>query len=551
MPKLTTLPAWKALEEHYRKIEPMHMRDLFAEDPNRFRNFSMRWGEILFDYSKNRITPETMELLFALASQVDVPEGIRKMYAGERINSTEDRPALHIALRNRSNRPIEVEGEDVMPQVNSVLGKMRRLCERIRNGEWVGYSGEPVTDIVNIGIGGSNLGPSMVCEALKAYSRPNLRVHFVSNVDGTDISEVLKTVRPETTLFLVASKSFTTQETRLNANTAKEWLLRAARRRSAVPRHFIAISTNRQLVADFGIDVENMLEFWDWVGGRYSLWSAIGFSIALYLGMDLFEELLAGAHAMDEHFRTTSMEDNIPVIMALLGVWYNNFFGAESHAVLPYDQYLHRFPAHLQQMDMESNGKRVTRSGETVDYPTGPIIWGEPGTDGQHAFFQLIHQGTRLVPADFIAPVNSLNPVDMHHVTLLANFFAQTEALMRGKTAAEVVKEMAASGKSDKNIEALLPHRVFPGNRPTNSLLIRKLTPRTLGSLIALYEHRTYVQGLVWDVNSFDQWGVELGKELARTVLADLHGAEPVRDHDASTNGLINWFKEIRVESES
>ncbi|HEY7744767.1 MAG TPA: glucose-6-phosphate isomerase [Desulfuromonadales bacterium] len=546
MPKLTRLPAWQALQEHYREVAGLHMRELFAADPQRFERFSLRWEDFLFDYSKNRITDRTMSLLCDLARQADVEEGIRRMFAGEKINTTEGRAVLHVALRNRSDRPIMVDGADVMPAVGRVLRQMGDLVERVRSGQWRGCSGESITDIVNIGIGGSDLGPYMVCEALKPYARPDLRVHFVSNVDASHLAEVLKKVAPETTLFLIASKTFTTQETMTNARTARQWFLERAGRDAPIEKHFVAMSTNAEKVREFGIAAENMFEFWDWVGGRYSLWSAIGLSIALYVGMERFLELLTGAHRLDEHFRTAPIESNLPVIMALLGIWYIDFFGAESHAVLPYDQYLHRFPAYLQQADMESNGKRVTRDGAPVDYATGPVLWGEPGTNGQHAFYQLIHQGTRLVPADFIAPARSHNPIGEHHAILLSNFFAQTEALMMGKPAAEVRREMQQAGAGEAEIERLLPHRIFPGNRPTNAILCRQLTPGALGSLIALYEHKIFVQGLIWEVNSFDQWGVELGKQLAQAILPELAGPQPMAGHDSSTNGLINGFKKMR-----
>jgi len=546
MPKLTRLPAWQALQEHYREVAGLHMRELFAADPQRFERFSLRWEDFLFDYSKNRITDRTMSLLCDLARQADVEEGIRRMFAGEKINTTEGRAVLHVALRNRSDRPIMVDGADVMPAVGRVLRQMGDLVERVRSGQWRGCSGESITDIVNIGIGGSDLGPYMVCEALKPYARPDLRVHFVSNVDASHLAEVLKKVAPETTLFLIASKTFTTQETMTNARSARQWFLEGAGRDAPIEKHFVAMSTNAEKVREFGIAAENMFEFWDWVGGRYSLWSAIGLSIALYVGMERFLELLTGAHRLDEHFRTAPIESNLPVIMALLGIWYIDFFGAESHAVLPYDQYLHRFPAYLQQADMESNGKRVTRDGAPVDYATGPVLWGEPGTNGQHAFYQLIHQGTRLVPADFIAPARSHNPIGEHHAILLSNFFAQTEALMMGKTADEVRREMQQAGAGEAEIERLLPHRIFPGNRPTNAILCRQLTPGALGSLIALYEHKIFVQGLIWGVNSFDQWGVELGKQLAQAILPELTGPQPMVGHDSSTNGLINVFKKMR-----
>jgi glucose-6-phosphate isomerase len=545
MVSLTESPAWKRLQVHYNKIAGQHMRLLFASDTERFERFSVRLENLLFDYSKNRIDSETMEILMDLARERGLVERIEAMFSGERINSTEDRAVLHVALRNRSNRPVSVEGRDVMPEVNAVLEKMRTFTEAVHGGVWRGHTGQRVTDIVNIGIGGSDLGPLMVTEALKHYAVPGIKVHFVSNVDGTHLAETLKPLDPQTTLFIVASKTFTTQETLTNARSAKRWLLNALDDEQAVAGHFVALSTNSRAVTEFGIDPENMFAFWDWVGGRYSLWSAIGLSIALAVGMDRFEELLEGAHAADEHFRTTPLERNIPVIMGVLGVWYNNFFGAQSHAILPYDQYLHRFPAYLQQGDMESNGKRTTLDGQVVDYSTGPIIWGEPGTNGQHAFFQLIHQGTKLVPCDFLAPAESLNLLEKHHVILLSNFFAQTEALMKGKTTEEVSGEMRDAGRSSDEIERLLPHRTFPGNRPTNSLLYRRLTPRTLGTIIALYEHKIFVQGTLWGVNSFDQWGVELGKQLAKSILPELEDSGPVSGHDGSTNGLINAWKEM------
>ncbi|WP_297529338.1 glucose-6-phosphate isomerase [Thiohalobacter sp.] len=545
MSELTHGSTWQALTDHYYEIRDAHMRDWFAADPDRFRRFSRRFEDLLLDFSKNRITEETLALLLDLARERDVPAWIERMFRGDRINFTENRPVLHVALRNRSNRPIEVDGEDVMPEVNAVLAQMRAFSNRVRRGEWRGYDDSPITDVVNIGIGGSDLGPLMVTEALKPWGGP-LRVHFVSNVDGAHIHETLKGLDPARTLFIVASKTFTTQETLTNARTARRWLLEAAGDDAAIARHFVAVSTNAEAVAAFGIDTRNMFRFWDWVGGRYSLWSAIGLSIALYIGMDNFEALLEGAHAMDEHFRTAPLEDNLPVLLALLGIWYINFFGAETHALLPYDQYLHRFPAYFQQGDMESNGKRVDRNGQVVDYDTGPVIWGEPGTNGQHAFYQLIHQGTRLVPADFIAAAEPQHPLDAHHRILLSNFFAQTEALMRGRTEAEARAELAAQGLSGEALERLLPHRVFPGNRPTNAILYRRLTPRTLGSLIALYEHKIFVQGVIWNINSFDQWGVELGKQLARAILPELEDGAEVTGHDASTNGLINHWKSLR-----
>lgn len=544
MSKLTKSKVWKALKKHHKQLSNRHMREMFAKDPQRFDKFSLEACGIFLDYSKNRITEKTMRLLFSLARQAKVEAWRDRMFGGEKINVTEQRAVLHIALRNRANRPIIVDGRDVMPDVNAVLAHMKQFSNAVRDGEWKGYTGEPIADVVNIGIGGSDLGPVMVTEALKPYARPDLRVHFVSNVDGTHIAETLKRVRPATTLFVIASKTFTTHETLTNANSARTWFLQQSGADvSAIARHFVALSTNAKEVAAFGIDTKNMFAFWDWVGGRYSLWSAIGLSIALAIGFENFEALLEGAFAMDEHFRTAPLEENMPVILALLGVWYNNFFGAETYAVLPYDQYLHRLPAYLQQLDMESNGKSVTREGKRVDYSTGPILWGEPGTNSQHAFFQLIHQGTKLIPADFIAPMQTHNPIGDHHVILLSNFFAQTEALMRGKTARDVRADLQASGLPKKEIERLVPHKVFEGNRPTNSLLVEKITPRTLGSLIALYEHKVFVQGILWDINSFDQWGVELGKQLAKAILPELMAAGPVSSHDSSTNGLINYTK--------
>lgn len=547
MSPLVESKSWQALEIHYRTVSSKHMRDMFDEDKLRFEKFSIRWNDFLLDYSKNRITEETMRLLFDLARSVNVEGWRDRMFRAEAINFTEKRPVLHVALRNRSNRPIMVEGTDVMPDVNRVLDHMRNFSNSVRSGSWKGYSGQRITDIVNIGIGGSDLGPVMVTEALKPYGHPELNVHFVSNIDGTHLAEVLKKVRPETTLFLVASKTFTTQETMTNAESARSWLLRYAKDPAAVAKHFVALSTNAREVARFGIDTKNMFEFWDWVGGRYSLWSAIGLSIALSIGMDSFEELLTGAHEMDEHFRTTPLENNMPVILALLGVWYNNFFGAQTHTILPYDQYLHRFPAYFQQGDMESNGKYVDREGNRVDYSTGPIIWGEPGTNGQHAFYQLIHQGTKMVPADFLAPMESHNSIGNHHEILLSNFFAQTEALMKGKTADEARKEIQDAGLQPHEVERLLPHKVFEGNRPTNSILFKKLTPRTLGVLIALYEHKIFVQGVIWNINSFDQWGVELGKQLAKAILPELKREGAVTSHDSSTNGLIGYYKKQRA----
>jgi len=543
---LTQLPAWNSLKAHFEIVKNLHLRDLFAQNPERFKEFSIQFNGILIDYSKNRITPETKNLLISLAQESGVKEAIKAMFAGEIINNTEKRAVLHTALRNRSNTPVLVNGEDVMPKVNEVLQKMKGFTEAVQSGEWKGYTGKAITDVVNIGIGGSDLGPYMVTEALKPYAKSSLKVHFVSNVDGTHIAETLKKVNPETTLFIIASKTFTTQETLTNANSAKDWFLKSSNDESAVAKHFVALSTNAKAVAAFGIDTNNMFEFWDWVGGRYSLWSAIGLSIAVYIGFENFEKLLSGAHEVDLHFQNTALENNIPVILALLGIWYNNFFEADSHAILPYDQYMHRFAAYFQQGDMESNGKGVTKNGESVDYGTGPIIWGEPGTNGQHAFYQLIHQGTKLIPCDFLAPAKSYNPLSDHHEKLLANFFAQTEALLQGKTAAEVEAELVKSGLAADEISQLLPHKVFSGNRPTNSILFRELTPETLGSLIAIYEHKIYVQSVIWNINAFDQWGVELGKQLANKILPELKNDEKVESHDSSTNGLINQYKAWR-----
>ncbi len=542
MPGLTQLPAWKALQQQYAQASELQMRDLFADDPQRFAKFSLQLKDILFDYSKNRVTEQTLSLLLQLAREAQVEQKTAAMFAGEKINVTEGRAVLHVALRNRSNRPIYVDGADVMPEVNAVLAKMRAFTERVRSGAWKGHTGKAITDVVNIGIGGSDLGPLMVTQALQHYATDSLRSHFVSNVDGTHLAECLKRVDPETTLFIVASKTFTTQETMANAHSARKWLLDAAGDESAVPSHFVALSTNAEGVAAFGIDTQNMFEFWNWVGGRYSLWSAIGLSIALAVGMDNFEALLNGAHIADEHFRTTPLDKNIPVLMALLGIWYGNFFGAESHAILPYDQYLARFSAYFQQGDMESNGKGVTKQGEVVDYATGPIIWGEPGTNGQHAFYQLIHQGTRLIPCDFICAARTLNPLGEHHMLLISNFFAQTEALMRGKTTEEAKHELQAKGVSGDELERLAVAKTFPGNRPTNSFLLKELTPESLGMLIALYEHKIFVQGAIWDINSFDQMGVELGKVLAVNIQKELRAGQQVDSHDSSTNALINYY---------
>ncbi|MVN92587.1 glucose-6-phosphate isomerase [Mucilaginibacter aquatilis] len=541
----TTTQAYEYLTDYFPELEPKQLKDLFISDLQRFSKFSIYFEDMLFDYSKNRIDDKVIALLIQLAKECRLNEAIAAMFNGDAINVTEGREVLHTALRNQSNTPVMVDGKDVMPDVNAVLQHMKEFSTAVIGGDWKGYTGKEITDVVNIGIGGSDLGPVMVTEALKPY-KTRLNLHFVSNVDGTHIAETLKKVDAETTLFLIASKTFTTQETMANANSAREWFLNSGATEADIARHFAALSTNAAAVEKFGIDTQNMFGFWDWVGGRYSLWSAIGLSIALSVGFDNFEALLGGAHAMDNHFKNTEFEQNIPVIAALLGVWYNNFFDAESQAILPYDQYLHRFAAYFQQGDMESNGKYVDRNGQAVDYQTGPIIWGEPGTNGQHAFYQLIHQGTKLIPADFIAPAQSQNPVGEHHTLLLSNFFAQTEALMNGKTYEEVVAELKAAGKSEEEIEALAPFKVFEGNRPTNSILLKKITPRALGSLIAMYEHKIFVQGIIWNIYSFDQWGVELGKQLAGKILPELRTADEISSHDASTNGLINQYKDWR-----
>jgi glucose-6-phosphate isomerase len=544
---LTTSPAWAALSKHHAEVKGLHMRALFAEDPERFSRFSVELGDVFVDYSKHRVTKETMSLLFALCEQQKLGARRDEMFAGARINGTEDRAVLHTALRNRKNTPVLVDGKDVMPEVNAVLAKMRTFTEQVRSGAWKGHTGKRITDVVNIGIGGSDLGPVMATEALRPYWQKGLRAHFVSNVDGTHLVETVKDLDAETTLFIVASKTFTTQETLMNARSAREWLVGKLGTDAAVPKHFVAVSTATEEVKKFGIDTNNMFGFWDWVGGRYSLWSAIGLPIATVIGMDAFEELLQGGHDMDEHFRTAPLEKNIPVILGVLGVWYMNFFGAETHAILPYDQYMHRFPAYFQQGDMESNGKGVTRGGARItDYSTGPIVWGEPGTNGQHAFYQLIHQGTRVIPADFLAPVETQNPLGHHHEVLLANFFAQTEALMKGKTEAEARAELEGQKLPKERIDALVPHKVFTGNRPTTSILFQKLTPRTLGKLVAMYEHKIFTQGVLWDIYSFDQWGVELGKQLAKKIEPELAGAAQVTTHDGSTNGLINRYKRLR-----
>lgn len=543
----TQTQAWKALTAHFESAQDMDMKELFAQDAKRFESFSTRFGsDILVDYSKNLVDAETMQYLFALANETEVKSAIEAMFGGDAINKTEGRSVLHTALRNRSDNPVMVDGKDVMPAVNAVLAKMELFTHRIVSGEWKGYTGKEITDVVNIGIGGSDLGPYMVTEALTPY-KTRLNMHFVSNVDGTHIVETLKPLNPETTLFLVASKTFTTQETMTNAHSARDWFLAEAGDSAHVAKHFAALSTNAASVAEFGIDTDNMFEFWDWVGGRYSLWSAIGLSISLSVGFDNFVELLDGAHEMDNHFASTEFESNIPVILALIGIWYNNFHGAESEAILPYDQYMHRFAAYFQQGNMESNGKFVDREGNPVEYQTGPIIWGEPGTNGQHAFYQLIHQGTKLIPSDFIAPAISHNPASDHHQKLMSNFFAQTEALAFGKTKETVEAEFLAAGKTAEEAAELAPFKVFEGNRPTNSILVKQMTPRSLGNLIAMYEHKIFVQGVIWNIFSFDQWGVELGKQLANQILPELADDAQVTSHDSSTNGLINAFKALKA----
>jgi glucose-6-phosphate isomerase len=548
LPKInpTTTEIWRKLQQHQQQLGQTHLRDLFHSDPDRFSQFSLQHGDILFDYSKNIITGETVQLLLQLANECKLGDAINAMFAGERINETENRPVLHTALRNFSREPVLADGNDVMPAVKKVLRKMKNFADSVHNGEHRGYTGKRIRYIVNIGIGGSDLGPLMVTEALKPYQVEDMETYFVSNVDGTHIAETLKKVKPERTLFLIASKTFTTQETMTNAHTAREWFLKKAKDEKHVAKHFVALSTNEKEVVKFGIDKKNMFEFWDWVGGRYSLWSAIGLSIVLSIGYKNFEQLLKGAHDTDNHFRNTPADRNIPVLMALIGLWYTNFFGAQTEAILPYDQYMHRFAAYFQQGNMESNGKSVDRTGLPVSYPTGPVIWGEPGTNGQHAFYQLIHQGRLLIPCDFIAPAQTHNPIGDHHAKLLSNFFAQTEALMNGKTADEARAELEKQGLNAEQIGKLLPFKMFTGNRPTNSFLIRKITPFTLGQLIALYEHKIFVQGIIWNIFSFDQWGVELGKQLANKILPELEKEDPVTSHDSSTNGLINSFRAMR-----
>jgi len=546
MSKLTSSASWKALQAHYEQVRHIKMRDLFSEDPGRFERFSLQLDDFLLDFSKNRITGETLELLLQLARDCDVSAWIKRMFDGDIINHTEHRAVLHIALRNRSNRPIEVQGEDVMPDVNAMLSKMREFTEQLRTGIWRGCSGKQITDVVNIGIGGSDLGPVMATEALRPYASRELRAHFVANVDENAINDVLATLDPQTTLFIVVSKTFTTQETLTNAETARDWFLRHHPDTTAIAKHFVAVSNNTKAASQFGIQPENIFKMWDWVGGRYSMWSSVGLAIACAIGMDQFEQLLQGAHDMDEHFRTAPLEHNMPVILALLGIWYNNFFDAQTHVVLPYDQHLLFLPNYLQQADMESNGKSVDREGKPVDYSTGPVVFGTVGISGQHAFYQLLHQGTKLVPADIIAAATNKLSNQRHHDILMANVFAQAEAFMRGKTEDEARAELQAEGLSGDALEQLLPYKVFAGNKPSNLMLFRTLDPRTLGRLIALYEHKIFVQGIIWNINSFDQWGVELGKQLAKTVLSELTDAASVSSHESSTNGLINYYKQLR-----
>lgn len=542
MSGLTQSAEWQALEKHQKEIRQQSLRDLFAEDEHRFERFSLKFKDILLDYSKNQISAETMKLLYELADSRNLRQWIERMFNGDPINHTEQRAVLHTACRNRSDMPVKVDGQDVMPEVRETLQRMRKVSESVRNGGWKGFNKRPILDVVNLGVGGSDLGPVMVTEALRPYGKAGLRVHFVSNVDSSHITDTLNDLNPETTLFIVSSKSFTTQDTLANAEAARDWLMAVAPNEQAVSRHFIAVSNNVEAARNFGIAEENIFKMWDWVGGRYSLWSAIGLSIAIYIGMSNFEELLEGAYEMDQHFRTAPWNENLPVNLALIGIWYTNFFGADTYTILPYDQHLHRLPAYLQQADMESNGKNVDRDGLYVDYKTGPILWGELGITGQHAFYQLLHQGTKLVPADFIVPMKSLNPIGDHQNILLANFFAQTEALMVGKTEEEAYRELEQEGLNERQIEALLPYKIFHGNKPSNTILFKELTPRTLGSLIAMYEHKIFVQGVIWNINSFDQWGVELGKQLTKTIFHQLKTRKPVNDHDASTNGLLNHF---------
>ena len=549
MKHLSELPAWRQLWPHYEEMKSVHMRDLFTQDPDRARRYWLEVGGLTLDYAKNRITGQTLNGLFELARESGLPEKMRAMFAGEKINNTENRAALHIALRNRADTPIYVDGENVMPKVNSVLRHMGQFAHAVRNGDWTGYTGQAITDIVNIGIGGSDQGPLMMCTALQTYGHPRLNMHFVSNVDGTQLRDVLEQVRPETTLFIIASKTFTTQETLTNAHTARDWFLRAGREED-IAKHFVAVSTNKEAVSAFGIDTANMFEFWNWVGGRYSLWSAIGLPIMIYLGEENFIAMLEGAHLMDQHFINAPFEQNMPVLLGMIGIWYINYFGGGSHVIAPYDQHLHHLPRFIQQLDMESNGKQTACDGTPVGTDTGPIIWGETGINGQHAFFQLLHQGTHITPIDLIASLEKRSNLPGHHEILLSNVFAQAEAFMRGKTAEEVRAELQAQGMDGEKIEKLVPHKTFSGNRPTNILLLDKIDPRNMGSLIALYEHKVFVQGVVWGINSFDQWGVELGKQLAQTILAELTGEIPPQPHDASTERLIRLYRRANCEAD-
>lgn len=548
MKHLQDLPSWRELWKHFDATKDVHMRELFEQDPERAQRYWLEVGGITLDYSKNRITDETLNLLFKLAREAGLPERIKQMFHGEKINETENRAVLHIALRNRTNSPIEVDGEDVMPKVNHVLHRMGEFTHEVRSGEWLGYTNQVITDVVNIGIGGSDLGPLMMCTALKPFGHPRMRMHFVSNVDGSQLRDVLEKVHPETTLFVIASKTFTTQETLTNALTAREWFLKHAGDEAAIAKHFVAVSTNKKAVAEFGIDTANMFEFWDWVGGRYSLWSAIGLPIMLFLGEENFIEMLNGAHLMDQHFANAPLEQNMPVLLALIGIWYINYYGGGSHVIAPYDQHLHRLPKFIQQLDMESNGKQVTLDGQPVAHETAPIIWGETGINGQHAFFQLLHQGTHITPIDLIASLEKRSNLPGHHEILLANVFAQAEAFMRGKTPEEARAELEAQGLDQAKIEALVPHKTFSGNRPSNIILMTKINPRNMGSLIALYEHKTFVQGVIWGINSFDQWGVELGKQLAKTILGELTGKTDVQQHDSSTERLIRLYRNANCD---
>ncbi len=548
MKHLQDLPSWRELWKHFDATKDVHMRELFEQDPERAQRYWLEVGGITLDYSKNRITDETLNLLFKLAREAGLPERIKQMFHGEKINETENRAALHVALRNRTNSPIEVDGEDVMPKVNHVLHRMGEFTHEVRSGEWLGYTNQVITDVVNIGIGGSDLGPLMMCTALKPFGHPRMRMHFVSNVDGSQLRDVLEKVHPETTLFVIASKTFTTQETLTNALTAREWFLKHAGDEAAIAKHFVAVSTNKKAVAEFGIDTANMFEFWDWVGGRYSLWSAIGLPIMLFLGEENFIEMLNGAHLMDQHFANAPLEQNMPVLLALIGIWYINYYGGGSHVIAPYDQHLHRLPKFIQQLDMESNGKQVTLDGQPVAHETAPIIWGETGINGQHAFFQLLHQGTHITPIDLIASLEKRSNLPGHHEILLANVFAQAEAFMRGKTPEEARAELEAQGLEQAKIEALVPHKTFSGNRPSNMILMTKINPRNMGSLIALYEHKTFVQGVIWGINSFDQWGVELGKQLAKTILGELTGKTDVQQHDSSTERLIRLYRNANCD---